>query len=44
MVRKARRLIVILVALSLVGPGLGWAQNQASDVVRLLNTGFDLPE
>jgi Tfp pilus assembly protein PilF len=42
--RKARRLIVILVAVSLVGPGLGWAQNQDSDVVRLLNTGFDLLE
>jgi tetratricopeptide (TPR) repeat protein len=40
--RKARRLIVILVALSLVGPGVGWAQD--SDVVRLLNTGFDLLE
>ncbi|MHB9074580.1 MAG: tetratricopeptide repeat protein [Desulfobaccales bacterium] len=39
---KARRLIVILMAFSLVGPGLGWAQD--SDVVRLLNTGFDLLE
>jgi len=40
--RKVRRLIVILVAFSLVGPGLVWAQD--SDVVRLLNTGFDLLE
>jgi tetratricopeptide (TPR) repeat protein len=40
--REARRLIVILVAFSLVGPGLGWAQD--SDVVRLLHTGFDLLE
>ncbi|MFA4902248.1 MAG: tetratricopeptide repeat protein [Desulfobaccales bacterium] len=42
MKRKARRLIVILVAFSLVGSGLGWAQD--SDVVRLLNTGFDFLE
>ncbi len=43
MIWKARRLIVILVALSLAGSGLGWAQDQA-EVVRLLNTGFDLLE
>jgi Tfp pilus assembly protein PilF len=42
--RKARRLIVILVAFSLAGPGLVWAQNQDSEAVRLLNTGFDLLE
>lgn len=41
---KAQRLIVILVAFSLMGPGLAWAQNQTIDVVRLLNTGFDLLE
>jgi tetratricopeptide (TPR) repeat protein len=40
--QKARRLIVILVAFSFVGPGVGWAQD--SDVVRLLKTGFDLLE
>jgi tetratricopeptide (TPR) repeat protein len=42
MYQKAWRLILILAALSLVGPGLGRAQD--SDVVRLLNSGFDLLE
>ncbi len=41
--RKVRRLAVILVALSLVGPGLGWAQDQG-EVARRLNAGFDLLE
>lgn len=43
MVFAARRLIVILMAVSLAGPGLGWAQDQ-SEAIRLLNTGFDLLE
>jgi Tfp pilus assembly protein PilF len=37
------RLIVILVALSLFGPGSGWAQDQG-EVARMLNSGFDLLE
>ena len=41
MIWKARRLMVILVVLSLAGAGLGWAQDQR-EVARLLNTGFDL--
>jgi tetratricopeptide (TPR) repeat protein len=41
--RKARRLVVILVALSLVGPGLGWAQDQG-EVGRMLSAGFGLLE
>jgi Tfp pilus assembly protein PilF len=43
MIRKARRLMVILVVLSLAGPGLGWAQDQG-EANRLLDTGFDLLE
>jgi Tfp pilus assembly protein PilF len=42
--RKPRRLILILVVFSLLDPGLGWAQNQDSNVFKQLNTGFDLLE
>jgi Tfp pilus assembly protein PilF len=35
--------IIMLVALSLIGPGPGWTQDQA-EVARLLNAGFDLLE
>ena len=41
--RKAHRLIAILVALSLIAPGLGWAQGQAGAAGRL-NAGYDLLE
>ena len=41
--RKARRLTIILVALSFIAPGLGWAQGQAGAVGRL-NAGYDLLE
>jgi len=41
--RKARRLTLILVALSLIAPGLGWAQGQAG-VAGRLNAGYDLLE
>ncbi len=43
MIRKARRLFVILVAFSLVGPGLGRAQDQA-EIARMLGEGYDLLE
>lgn len=45
--RKARRLIAILVALSCLGPGLGWAQGQRQvqgELAGTLNAGFDLLE
>ena len=38
--RKAHRLTVLLVALSLIGPGLIWAQGQAG-VAGRLNAGYD---
>ena len=41
--RKARRLTAILVALSLIAPGLVWAQGQAGAAGRL-NAGYDLLE
>jgi tetratricopeptide (TPR) repeat protein len=41
--RKAGRLIAILLALSCLGPGLGWAQGQGK-VAETLNAGFDLLE
>jgi tetratricopeptide (TPR) repeat protein len=41
--RKARRLTAILVALSLMAPGLVWAQGQAG-VAGKLNAGYDLLE
>jgi Tfp pilus assembly protein PilF len=41
--RKTRRFTAILVALSLLAPGLGWAQGQAG-VAERLNSGFDLLE
>jgi Tfp pilus assembly protein PilF len=41
--RKAHRFIAILVALSLIAPGLGWAQGQAG-VAGRLNAGYDLLE
>jgi tetratricopeptide (TPR) repeat protein len=41
--RKARRLILILMALSLISPGLGWAQGQTGAAGRL-NAGYDLLE
>jgi tetratricopeptide (TPR) repeat protein len=41
--RTGRQLIVILVALSLIGPGLGWAQSQG-EIARQLNEGYDLLE
>jgi tetratricopeptide (TPR) repeat protein len=41
--RKARRFTAILVALSLMAPGLGWAQDQAG-VAGKLNAGYDLLE
>ena len=41
--RKARRLTLILVTLSLIAPGLGWAQGQAG-VAGRLNAGYDLLE
>ena len=41
--RKVRRFTTILVALSLIAPGLGWAQGQAGDAGRL-NSGYDLLE
>ena len=40
--RKARRFTAILVALSLIAPGLGWAQGQPGD--GRLNAGYDLLE
>jgi len=43
MKRKARRFTAILVALSLIAPGLGWAQDQAGIAGRL-NAGYDLLE
>ena len=43
MKRKARRLTLILVALSLMAPGLVWAQGQAGTAGRL-NAGYDLLE
>ena len=41
--RKARRFTAILLALSLMAPGLGWAQGQA-EVAGRLNSGYDLLE
>ena len=41
--RKAPRLAAILLALSLIAPGLGWAQGQPGDAGRL-NAGYDLLE
>ncbi len=41
--RKACRFIAILVALSCLGPGLGWAQGQ-SELTQTLNGAFDLLE
>jgi tetratricopeptide (TPR) repeat protein len=41
--RKARRLTAILVAMSLIAPGLIWAQGQAG-VAGRLNAGYDLLE
>ena len=41
--RKARRFTAILVALSLIAPGLIWAQGQAG-VAGRLNAGYDLLE
>ena len=41
--RKARRLTAVLVALSLIAPGLGWAQGQAGAAGKL-NAGYDLLE
>jgi len=41
--RKARRFTAILVALSLITPGLGWAQGQAG-VAGRLTAGYDLLE
>jgi Tfp pilus assembly protein PilF len=41
--RKVRRLTAILVALSLMAPGLGWGQGQAG-VDGKLNSGYDLLE
>jgi tetratricopeptide (TPR) repeat protein len=38
--RKAHRFTVLLVALSLIGPGLIWAQSQAG-VAGRLNSGYD---
>jgi len=41
--RKARRLTAILMALSLIAPGLAWAQGQSGAAMKL-NTGYDLLE
>ena len=41
--RKVRHLIVLLVAISLIGPGLAQAQKK-DEVARTLNAGFDLLE
>jgi len=41
--RKALRFLVILITLSLLGPGSGWTQDQG-EVARTLNAGFDLLE
>jgi tetratricopeptide (TPR) repeat protein len=41
--RQARRFTAILVTLSLLAPGLSWAQGQAGVAVRL-NAGYDLLE
>jgi Tfp pilus assembly protein PilF len=41
--RTGLQLIVMLMALSLIGPGLGWAQSQ-SEVAAQLNEGYDLLE
>jgi tetratricopeptide (TPR) repeat protein len=41
--RTARRLTAVLVALSLIAPGLIWAQSQAGGTDRL-NAGYDLLE
>jgi tetratricopeptide (TPR) repeat protein len=41
--RKTRRFTAILVALSLMAPGLGWTQDQAG-VAGRLNAGYDLLE
>ena len=41
--RKARRFTAILVALSFIAPGLGWAQEQVG-VAGRLNSGYDLLE
>ena len=41
--RKARRFTAILVALSLIAPGLSWAQGQPG-VAGKLNAGYDLLE
>jgi tetratricopeptide (TPR) repeat protein len=38
---KARRLVVFLVALSLVTPGMLWAQDR-DEVAKMMNAGFDL--
>jgi tetratricopeptide (TPR) repeat protein len=43
MTRKVRRFMVILAALSCLGPGLGWAQGQG-ELAGTLNAGFDLLE
>ena len=40
---KVRRLTAILVAFSLMAPGLGWAQGQ-NEVTGRLNSGYDLLE
>ena len=40
---RVRRLIVLLLVLSLVGPGLARAQEKG-EVAKMLNTGFDLLE
>jgi tetratricopeptide (TPR) repeat protein len=41
--RKARRFMVILAALSLIGPGLSWAQGR-DEVAGMLDAGFTLLE
>jgi tetratricopeptide (TPR) repeat protein len=41
--RKARRFMVILAALSLIGPALSWAQNRG-EVAGMLDAGFSLLE
>ncbi len=41
--RKARRIILILAALSLCGPSLGWTQGQG-EAVKIMNAGYDLLE
>jgi tetratricopeptide (TPR) repeat protein len=41
--RKARRIIVILAALSLIGPALSWAQDRG-EVAGMLDAGFSLLE